>query len=577
MAHFPWAGFLSLVAVFLLTVAAVVLLVLSNTTAVNKWQVKSVNIQPQVWLSVLSTLMDGLTAFALAGGATISFWRTTSRGTTLRNMYDIYESRAFLGAVDNLLHLRPNMVAISAILCLASTLRGPLFQRASVVNSNFVKEYFNDYELKVAQIIPPGYLYPNLTFTSASYDAVYDQYVERSPVYINHSSSTCRCLCTGKVKVRLELFHGYGFDIRCSSSKIAWDASVNSTVRRLYQDEDNSIGDAVPAFNTSASLQGFDGSDGDDKDRPAFEAVEGRGWFDVVNLFKTQPVCGGELSITRCSLHHAVVEYAVELRNHTIQLQHPHWQNDTLLFQTRVPLLPLSPSWNMFDALHNMSVDPPWGSTTHWPNFYMAQFNQEISIYSNGGGFITAGNDPRLLLGKRFLNGDINAVNCSSTFRDPTQFTLDRLREMAFRTAVAAANNVTDMNVLFGLSSLVEEGLPNIQNWTQRVSLKEQEKSIVFTISTPYLICAVVTSLLAVVAVVPLYWGWNELPFPASFNPLVVANAFDTPLLQHVEEREIEKYIRGRYGLRSVRFCRSGGGKEELSTDTRTEREKGTT
>lgn len=41
-------------------------------------------IQPQVWVSVLSTIMDALTVLALAEGTTIYFWRQAGRGTTVR-------------------------------------------------------------------------------------------------------------------------------------------------------------------------------------------------------------------------------------------------------------------------------------------------------------------------------------------------------------------------------------------------------------------------------------------------------------------------------------------------------------
>ncbi|ORY19541.1 hypothetical protein BCR34DRAFT_133713 [Clohesyomyces aquaticus] len=530
---FPWAGFVSLVAIVLLTFAALGLLLFSNASLVDSWRVNGIKIQPQVWLSILTTLMDGLTAFALVDGASTNFWRKTSKGATLQNLYDIYESQAFVGAAKSLLRLRPSKVAITALLCLASTLRGPLFQRASVVTSNYATERVKNHELRVAQLIPPGYLHPDFQVTTTRFDAVLDQYTERTPVYINITGSECKGSCTGKVK-------GYGFDIKCSNSTIAWDSSNNSTVIELYQAEGNQLRGTVPSFNTSAHLQGYVGPDDDESSRPSFDSAEEHGWLDTISLFKTQPICGGELSITNCSLHHAVLEYAVEIRNYTIRLQHPHWQDDRVLFQT--------PTWNS----EEFSQDR-WGPTTFWLILYMLLFNQEISIKENGHGYVSEG-DVRLLLVKRFVNEDFNSINCSTTFRDPTQYILDRMREIVFRTAVAAANNVSDTKMLFGLPSLVADGLPLIQNWTQTVELMEQNVSVVFIVSTPYLIAAVVASLLAVVAISPLYWGWKELPLPPSFNPVVVANAFDAPDFKDMDVWQIGKCIRNEHGLRRVRF-----------------------
>jgi hypothetical protein len=119
---------------------------------------------------------------------------------------------------------------------------------------------------------------------------------------------------------------------------IPWDSSDNSLVIQQFQVSENHIGSAVPSFNSSAYLQGvglfWNDSGYNDSDRCAFLAAENQGWFDVVNLFKTDSICGGELSISRCSLHHAVVAYRVILRNGTMRLLEDDWQSDTLLFQT---------------------------------------------------------------------------------------------------------------------------------------------------------------------------------------------------------------------------------------------------
>jgi hypothetical protein len=109
----------------------------------------------------------------------------------------------------------------------------------------------------------------------------------------------------------------------------------------MYQDPSVSIGSAVPSFNSSAVLPGgiqeltFNSSL-DDAAREAQVAAEQQGWFQITNLFKSEPVCGGNLSIHKCSLHHAVVEYNVVLNNGTLSLRSQSWQDDNVLFQTYV-------------------------------------------------------------------------------------------------------------------------------------------------------------------------------------------------------------------------------------------------
>ena len=106
----------------------------------------------------------------------------------------------------------------------------------------------------------------------------------------------------------------------------------------MYQDPENQIGSAVPAFNSSAVLaSGMDDSisnRSDNTDRNAKIATEHKGIFQVTNLFKSEPICGGDLSLRKCSLHHAVVEYDIALTNGTMSLRSENWQDDKVLFET---------------------------------------------------------------------------------------------------------------------------------------------------------------------------------------------------------------------------------------------------
>ncbi|USP81703.1 hypothetical protein yc1106_08977 [Curvularia clavata] len=489
--------------------------------------------------------MDGLTMFALAKAAEMTYWRTAAQGTTLRKMYDLYESQSILGALKNLFYLRGDGLAVVSVLCFISALRGPLFQRASMVDGNAVQYIVGKQELKVAQLIPPNFLFQGSVGNPLLFDAAYNAYMDRAPILINITNVEKECgdKCEGKV-------NGYGFEIKCSDvSNIPWDNSSDSVLRQMYQGPDTSIGSAVPSFNSSAVLPGqiqeltFNSSL-DDVAREAQVSADQQGWFQITNLFKSESVCGGNLSIHKCSLHHAVVEYNVILSNGILSLRNQSWQDDNVLFQT--------PTWSFpttFAPTQDFAY--PWGPTVHWVSWFMAEFNEEIDIYSSGkkGGVFGSAN-MRHLLAKRFIDGDINDVNCSTTFRDPTQFVLDRLREMAFRTAVVAAT-VSDPVLLFGNAELAQEGLSRAQNWTQNVELIGQRQVAIYNVSIPFLTCAIVCSLLAVVAIVPLYWkARSEILVLRSFNPLDVAHIFDAPLFQCVHEKDMETYVRKELGLR---------------------------
>jgi hypothetical protein len=128
----------------------------------------------------------------------------------------------------------------------------------------------------------------------------------------------------------------------------------------MYQ-ESGQPGSAVPAFNSSAILPGaMDYSSNITsaemlKAGEAQRAADQRGWLNITNLFKTEPICGGDLSLHKCSLHHAVVEYDVTLSsNGILSLRNKNWQDDKVLFQTYAFInnpLPYSPLTKLMQTI----------------------------------------------------------------------------------------------------------------------------------------------------------------------------------------------------------------------------------
>lgn len=201
----PLHGPAALLAIVLLTSTAVGVLLASHRSPIEQWEVQDVQIQPQVWLSVLSTIMDGLTMFAFAKVAEITYWRTVAHGTTLRKMYDLYESQPITGALRNLFCLRGDSLAVVSVLCLMSALRSPLFQRASMVDGDAVRHIVGNQKLKVAQIIPPNFLFQGSVGNPLLFDGAYNAYADRAPILINMTNNENECgdRCEGKVKVRV--------------------------------------------------------------------------------------------------------------------------------------------------------------------------------------------------------------------------------------------------------------------------------------------------------------------------------------------------------------------------------------
>lgn len=146
--------------------------------------------------------MNGLMLFALADVAQIMYSQHTAHGATLRSVFDLYESHSYMGALNNLVHFRWNGLAIVSVLCLVSTTRGPLFQRASLIDSNAVLKTSGDQNLRVAQLLPPRYLCPNWSVTSTTWNSIWNSYSENAPIGIRVDAERCGDSCLGKVKVR---------------------------------------------------------------------------------------------------------------------------------------------------------------------------------------------------------------------------------------------------------------------------------------------------------------------------------------------------------------------------------------
>lgn len=125
------------------------------------------------------------------------------------------------------------------------------------------------------------------------------------------------------------------------------------------------------------------------------------------------------------------------------------------------------------------------------------------------------------------------------------------MRELAFRSAVYVANDLDYRYPHYRFD--VDRSM--VSNWTQTVTLKSTELWVVYTISVPYMISAIIVSLLPIFAIAPLLLGWKTLPDrQLTFNPLIVAKAFDAPLLrnQRLQRKNLEKLSRSPWGKRDV-------------------------
>ena len=68
--------------------------------------------------------------------------------------------------------------------------------------------------------------------------------------------------------------------------------------------------------------------------------------FNITTKFKNETSCKGIAFAQTCKLHQGLVEYSIILKNSSISLRYPHWQNDSFLQDLSNDLLSTAASWN---------------------------------------------------------------------------------------------------------------------------------------------------------------------------------------------------------------------------------------
>ncbi|KAH8656647.1 hypothetical protein BGZ60DRAFT_532226 [Tricladium varicosporioides] len=585
----PLAGIASLVFVVLLTATATAILAASDGSPLSDWQVLGSQVQPQVWLSVLTTLMDVMLVFGLAEGTMLKFWRHSSRGTSLGELHEIYESGFVLTSLKRLFTGSFNIVVFACLVNAISTLRGPLFQRASTVQGGAIRHTSGIGDMLIAQSFPMGFFEETaVRGFKPEFQDVLEGFTMRRP--LNSSHLPCRGICEGKVK-------SFGIFPTCTTSSFDFlleegainyvengTSNISTPYMWEYTTSENKF--SIPVFGVNMSLTQRNDTNFLTTDVKLMQPVT------VATTFKQAPACHGVISNTVCNISFSPMNFDVVFNNGTLTLKYPHWQNDTRLDfdDTWDNILTSSVSGtisvliDLVNSLYTQSYNLTYSTSDHlWPDptyFFSRDVNPMTTlpfvknhIQSNRAQFESSGAD---------------AANCNVTWNDPMQDVLDSLREIMFRSAVEMPkSNLTDFWAAMSElqtwwmvptdSDLSPHGnYSTAGNWTQTVHYVGTETRVVYRTNWTFAAFATVVSLLGVVACAPLYWGWWELPRDGakSFNPIIVADAFDAPLMRgasgvrgdFVKEVSGEGVVYGVVGRGEVdvgarlRFLRYGGG-----------------
>ena len=488
----PWFGLSALLGVLAGTASAIAILVTSNGNPVSEW-----SIQPAVYLAISSTVTNIMLNLSFVEGVNVAWWRRAMKENT--KIADLHRhwsfGHSFWAAFTA--GKQFNLVALASILAAVAPVNGPLLQQASYIHiGDFLQP--SNMGIMIAQSLPYGYTgYLDVQERPASLTAAFIQTAQAfdNQSAINVNSTGCKGECTATVSAA-------GFTVNCSTSTTPFSLTrTDPRNGRFSNTSQEAMINATIAFGSYL----------------LWEASE-PGTMQLGVQFKDQQTCNGQLQIRNCTLQAAVVGYPVIVSGNKGTIE-------------------LAPGSSMFDDVTHSAMkvasNTAMGPTT-FGGLYKAlsdTYDSEAIVGANGYELLTTGATSNryavLNMGSPFPY-----ANCTVSFRDPSNDILAAVRDLTFRTAIAAADS-TD---------------------TQHVTAQETTTLPFYVTQYLYLLPAVLFTTLAWLAVTPMLFDCGYVGRRVSMSPVETAKAFGAAQLRNSDSNaDVDKLIQ-EVGDRPVQY-----------------------
>jgi hypothetical protein len=495
-ARLPWSGFAALLGAVVGMAGSIAILIASNGVPITKW-----SIQPTVYLSITSTITNILIHYALSEGLTTAWWsRALNSNVKVADLHRNWKSgNSLLSAVTSGRHF--NLIALAAIFVAISPVNGPFLQRASHV---VISQTITNTQLlvQIAKEIPQGYTAwiegreETPAFFSEDFTPVVSDLYDRSDISIKDTG------CAGNCSAGII---GAGFAISCSAYQAAFDL-------RPYNNPDGTFNTSQP--NVAFGVQVFQ----------SFFFFDSRTPQELqLNIqYKPKTGCDGSLIVKNCTLSLATVEYSAFINGNGSSISLPATStiyDDVLVDTYTAPVENISGAKSTLGGVY-LALNNRF---TSWANmrFAGAIGYEVLTSGPTANQFVTP-------------NSVANAEyrDCGLTFVDPTDFLVANARELMFRTAIAAANSST----------------------VQVVDAFEVAPITVYQSDFLYLALASVFTFLAIILVLPTFYGYWNLGRSVSMSPVEIAKAFNASLLWNNDSNANAKGLVDELGYLDVRY-----------------------
>jgi Protein of unknown function (DUF3176) len=545
-ARFPVLGCCCLLIILASIGGVIAVLLVSDSKNIDTWDSKTVKIAKKdrtwkfsvsTWIAMLNFIMGQAFGVLFGDAVAVSWWLDSMKGQTIRNLHYRWE----VGQSPFKMILRRRFWGLICIASVGFTafagLETLLQQASSPVTA--LNTRTTTMSATLANALPAGFSGVIASWGHDSFSTLYyappfvevlQNYSAQSPIHIDldgcPSTSNSWCAIT---------LPGVGFQYTCTAS------------RSGVTFEANGVGPKNNVFQVDFAL--------------------GAGSIILTTSWKDTPGTVGMVIANRtCTLVPAIVEYPANVSQNIVTLESPTstviWtSNSTSLVNNSLSadkVLQLLPYMD-YDKSQDTETFPIVGSHSTLGGISLALsrlFSSEITAQFDptnlgariavSGSFVT----PYAQFAKGTDNGEI----MDNTFLSPMDQLLNNIRDIMFRSTLAIAQqNISDYVID------TQNGTGYHETNSTHVPAQSITRSAnYFVYETVYktnkliLGLAIGLMLLAIMAVLPLYWGFWRLGRDVSLSPLEVAKALHYCTTRDPENEQLKAYsildLKGRLG-----------------------------
>lgn len=489
----PWTGIASLLVMIFCAIAAAIVVGVSQGKYANTW-----SIQPSVALAIIFAVSNIAFNSAMATGIAVRFWLYASRDAHLSQLHYIWEHGrgfGFLSALRAGSEAR-TVAVLATIAYITQFASGPLVQR-SVAQMVTSSESTQSLYMDVAKRIPDGWFgsmygdhvigFLNGIPQQQATERNSSMYTREDPGYV------CNGSCHGYVR-------GAGFTHNCTTSQ-------------QYLDMVNTDTNGAVVFATNAT-----------------RAINSNNqpYLLLTTLYASDvnTSCEATLTITKCIIDAAEVEYPVIVENSTITLRSDELTSMRVVstYTSDLDLL------DQPDGANSGPLGGLAGPIGKSGNPLWTQANKEFSSRMNrtvyDGAMVTLADLFIQVQTPAYAAPDGPMRKCALTWASPTDHILKYMHEFMFRSALRLGMNRTD---IIGAK-------PNGDSEHQQTIIVQRiTPESVFIISPSYLGAGIAVMVLAISLIVSLMWGWWHLRRSVTLSPLETVTALaDAPELRDI-------------------------------------------